>query len=135
EELAAERERLRHAEALRAAAGNALVALAGDEGEGGAAAALAAAEAALGGGAGVDPELDGIAERAGAVALEVGDLASSLRGYLDRVEVEPARLAEVEERLDAIERLKRKHGGSVEAVLAHAERCRERIAELEDVAG
>ena len=37
----------------------------------------------------------------------------------------------VEERLEAIDRLRRKHGGSVESVLAHAERCREEISRLE----
>jgi DNA repair protein RecN (Recombination protein N) len=38
----------------------------------------------------------------------------------------------VEERLDALDRLKRKHGGSIEAVLEHGERCRAEIARLEN---
>jgi DNA repair protein RecN (Recombination protein N) len=38
----------------------------------------------------------------------------------------------VEERLQALDRLKRKHGGSIEAILAHAERCREEIQRLTD---
>ena len=33
---------------------------------------------------------------------------------------------EVEERLEALDRLRRKHGGTIEAVLEHAERCRDR---------
>jgi DNA repair protein RecN (Recombination protein N) len=41
-------------------------------------------------------------------------------------------LETVEERLAAVDRLKRKHGGSVEAVLAHAERCRAEIERLEN---
>jgi DNA repair protein RecN (Recombination protein N) len=40
-------------------------------------------------------------------------------------------LLAIEERLEAIDRLERKHGGSVESVLAHAERCREEIERLE----
>ena len=40
----------------------------------------------------------------------------------------------MEERLAAIERLERKHGGSIEAVLAHAERCRAEIERLESAA-
>jgi DNA repair protein RecN (Recombination protein N) len=40
-------------------------------------------------------------------------------------------LLAIEERLEAIDRLERKHGGSVESVLAHAERCRSEIARLE----
>jgi DNA repair protein RecN (Recombination protein N) len=41
------------------------------------------------------------------------------------------RLEEVEERLAAFARLARKHGGAIADVLAHAERCRHRMAELE----
>jgi DNA repair protein RecN (Recombination protein N) len=37
----------------------------------------------------------------------------------------------IEERLEALDRLERKHGGSVESVLAHAERCRAEIERLE----
>jgi len=130
-ELAIERERLRHAEGLRAAAGGAVGRLAGEDDGGGAAAALAEAEASLAPIEGVDADLDGLAERARAAALELGDVAAELRAYVDRVEADPGRLEEVEERLESIERLKRKHGGSVEAVLSHAERCRTEIERLE----
>jgi DNA repair protein RecN (Recombination protein N) len=131
-ELDGERERLRHAEALRAAAATALAAIAGDEEVGGAGASLAAAEAALAGAVGVDPRLDEHTERARAMGVELQDLASDLRAYGEGVEAEPGRLEEVEERLAALERLKRKHGGSVESVLEHAERCGSEIARLEN---
>jgi DNA repair protein RecN (Recombination protein N) len=132
EGLATERERLRHAEGLREAAAAAHAAAAGaDEDGGGAAGALAQAEARLQATAGVDPALDSIAECLGALALELGDAAAGLRDYAEGVEADPARLAAVEERLDALDRLQRKHGGSVESVLAHAQRCREQIARLE----
>jgi DNA repair protein RecN (Recombination protein N) len=52
------------------------------------------------------------------------DVAGELRTYLGGLEADPGRLAAVEERLEQIARLKRKHGGTVEAVLEHAERCR-----------
>jgi DNA repair protein RecN (Recombination protein N) len=131
-ELATERERLRHAEGLREAAGGALASTAGaDEDGGGAASALAAAESLLHGVGGVDADLDSLTERLAVVAVELGDVAAELRGYLDRIEADPGRLAAVEERLEAIDRLQRKHGGSVESVLAHAERCREEIERLE----
>lgn len=131
-ELAAERQRLRHAEGLREAAGGALAGASGaDPDGGGAAGALAEAESLLRGAGGLDAELDGLAERLGALAVELSDAAAELRSYLDRVEADPERLAAVEERLEAVERLKRKHGGSVESVLAHAERCRSEMARLE----
>jgi DNA repair protein RecN (Recombination protein N) len=130
-ELAAERERLRHAEGLREAAAAALAGTVGVDEDGGAAAMLAGAEASLQGVEGLDPQLDALAERLAAVTLEIGELAAELRGYAEGVEADPGRLAAVEERLDDLERLKRKHGGSVESVLAHAERCREEVARLE----
>ncbi len=130
--LEAERERLRHAEGLREAAAGALAGAVGaDEDGGGAAGALAQAEALLQGAAGVDGDLDALGERVAALAVELGDVAAGLRAYLDRVEADPGHLAEVEERLEAVDRLARKHGGSVESVLVHAERCREQVERLE----
>lgn len=131
-ELASARDRLRHAEGLRAAAAGALGALAGEAEDGGGARSLVGeAEAALARAGGVDGELDSFAERAGAVAVELGDLAAALRSYGEAIEADPGRLEAVEERLAAIDRLKRKHGGSVEAVIGHAEGCRSDIARLE----
>jgi len=130
--LGVERERLRHAEALREAVGGAHATVAGaDEDGGGAAAEMARAESSLQGVAGVDPKVDALAERLGALAIELGEAAADLRSYAEGLEADPARLAALEERLDAIDRLERKHGGSVESVLAHAERCRAEIARLE----
>ena len=64
--------------------------------------------------------------------VELDDAASGLRGYLDGIDAEPGRLEAVEERLDAFDRLKRKHGGTIEAVLEHADRCRAEIERLEN---
>jgi DNA repair protein RecN (Recombination protein N) len=131
-ELMAERERLRHAEALREAALGALASAAGaDEDGGGAASALATAESLLQGVGGVDAKLDLLGERLTALAVELGDVAAELRDYLDRIEADPGRLGAVEERLEMLDRLQRKHGGSIESVLAHAERCRLEIERLE----
>ncbi len=135
-ELESERERLRHAEALREAATGAHAAALGDEEDGGGAAgALARAEALVQGVAGVDANLDALSRRLSTLAIELADVAGELRGYLDGLEADPGRLAGVEERLDALDRLQRKHGGSVESVLAHAERCRAEIARLENAEG
>jgi DNA repair protein RecN (Recombination protein N) len=131
-ELASQRERLRHAEGLREAAASAHAGLAGaEEDGGGAVAAIAQAEAALQAAAGLDRNLDATAERVAALAVELGDIASELRDYAEGIEADPASLQAIEERLEALDRLERKHGGSVESVLAHAERCREEIARLE----
>ena len=133
EGLLGERERLRHAEGLReAAVGAQTVVLGADEEGGGAAGALAQAEALLQGAGGVDAGLDALSTRLSALAIELGDVAGELRSYLDGLEADPGRLASLEERLDALDRLQRKHGGSVESVLAHAEHCRAEIERLEN---
>ena len=126
--LVAERERLRHLEALRMAALTGAEAAGGDAG---AATVLAAAEAPFDAAAGVDPELDTLAERLRALRVEAEDVAGDLRRYEETVEAPPGRLEEVEDRLGAYARLTRKHGGSVDAVLEHAQRCTERRDELE----
>ncbi|MGH2966582.1 MAG: DNA repair protein RecN [Solirubrobacterales bacterium] len=132
-ELEATRERLRHMEGLRAAASGALARIAGqDDGASAAGSLVGEAEAELSGAQGLDPSLDELAQRIGAAALELDDVASGLRSYLDGIEAEPGGIEQVEERLHELDRLKRKHGGSIEAVLEHAERCRREVDRLEN---
>jgi DNA repair protein RecN (Recombination protein N) len=134
EGLLAERSRLRALDGLLAAAAGGAEAIAPESGEGGAAALLAEAERVGQPMAGVDPELDALAARLAALRLEAEDLGGELRRYADSLEGEPGRLQELEERLELYDRLERKHGGSVQAVLEHAERCRgerDRLARAE----
>jgi DNA repair protein RecN (Recombination protein N) len=129
-ELTAERDRLHHLEALRAAAAQGAGAIAPEDGEG-AAALLARAAAGLEQAAAIDAALAPLAERLQALRYEAEDLGAELRSYLEGIEGAPGRLEEVEERLALFARLERKHGGSLADVLAHAERCRARRDELE----
>jgi DNA repair protein RecN (Recombination protein N) len=129
-ELLATRGRMRHLEALRAAALGAAQAATPDEGEG-VVALLAAGGAALDAVAGVDGALDALTERWRSLAYEAEDVAGELVRYAEGLEGDPAALEVAEERLAVLDRLKRKHGGTVADVLAHAERCRERRDELE----
>jgi DNA repair protein RecN (Recombination protein N) len=132
ERLRAARERLRRLDALRLAAGQGAEALspeASTEAHG-AQALLARAAACLDAPAGADPALDQLAERAHALAIEAGDLAGALRDYGQALEGEDGSLEEVEERLQLLERLQRKHGGSTAAVLDHAAHARERREQL-----
>jgi DNA repair protein RecN (Recombination protein N) len=128
ETLALERDKLRNLEGLRLAAAGAEQALGDDEA--GATSALAAASSSLEGGGSVDPELGTLAARAQTLMLESQDLLSDLRRYAEQLEAEPGRLEQIEERLAAVARLERKHGGTIVAVLEHAERCRQRRDEL-----
>src|SRR3954464_3798910 len=131
-ELLSDRQRLRHVDALRAASGGAAEAIAPEAGEGGAASLLAAAEGLADGPGDADPGLATLAERLRALRIEADDVAAELRRYEEGLHGDPGRLQEVEERLEAYDRLIRKHGGTVGAVLAHAERCR---AERDRLAG
>jgi DNA repair protein RecN (Recombination protein N) len=130
--LLGERERLRQVDVLRAAAAAGSEALAPDDGEGGATGLIAAAEEQCDAVAGADPALDLLVERLRAVRIEADDLAGELRDYLGGLDADPVRLEEVEVRLDAYDRVLRKHGGAVAAVLEHAERCRSDIDRIEN---
>ncbi|MEA2144183.1 MAG: repair protein RecN [Solirubrobacteraceae bacterium] len=126
--LRAERERLRHVEALRGASLSAAEAARADDA--GIASLLATTGRGLLGAQGIDPALDALGERWHALIYEVDDLAGELRSYAEALDAEPGRLDAVEERLAVLDRLERKHGGTIAAVLAHAEACRARRAEL-----
>jgi DNA repair protein RecN (Recombination protein N) len=146
EELLALRERLRRLDALCSAAGAGADALAPESDEApGAVQAIGAAVGGLGALAGIDPQLDSLAERMNALLIESQDLAAELRDYSARAGAEDsfgggdgegrergdgASLDRLEERLAAIERLMRKHGGSIESVLEYAATARERRDEL-----
>jgi DNA repair protein RecN (Recombination protein N) len=129
--LIVRRERLRRVEALHSSAGAAADALEPEGSERpGAAHLLAEATANLNGVSGIDPELDALAQRAGTLAIESQDIAGALRDYCESIEGEEGSLQAVEERLSLFERLLRKHGGTISAVLERAERGRARREEL-----
>jgi DNA repair protein RecN (Recombination protein N) len=130
-ELAAERERLRHQEALRAAGAVGAEAIVPEEGEG-AAALLSRAAHELEAAAALDHALTPLAERLAALRFEAEDAAAELRAYVEGLDAEPGRLELVEERLAAFARLERKHGGGIAEVLAHAQACRARRDALQD---
>jgi len=134
DELITERDRLRHVESLRSVASEVAGELHGSaQGQGtGTSDAVSGMAARLGSVSGVDSELDSLRERIESLSIELGDVATELSGYLDGIEADPERLTQVEERLDLISRLTRKHGGTVETVIEHAEICRGRIESLEN---
>jgi DNA repair protein RecN (Recombination protein N) len=134
--LLAVRERLRRLDALCGAAGAGAQALAPESGdEPGAVESLARASIGLDGVAGVDPALDALAERLRTIVVESQDLAGELRDYGETLTGEDGSLEEIEQQLAVTERLMRKYGGSIEEVLAYAERARARREELDDSEG
>ena len=128
--LTAERSRLRELDGLLAAAGAGAEAIAPSGDGTGVNSLLAEVEQVTQSVQGADPAMETLASRLTSLRLEAEDLGAELRSYADSLEAEPGRLDVVEERLDLYDRLERKHGGNVAAVLAHAERCREEHARL-----
>ncbi|MGO8675415.1 MAG: DNA repair protein RecN [Limisphaerales bacterium] len=59
------------------------------------------------------------------------DLQAELSRYADKVEVDPARLQELEERLNLVHSLKRKYGPAIPEILAFGEEARRKLQSLE----
>jgi DNA repair protein RecN (Recombination protein N) len=140
EALDAQARRLSDADALRAAADEARLALVGDvTGDLGgedapqdATAALAIAERALS--SSDDPTLVMLAQDLADAVAVVSDVAGQLAGYVADLDADPARLAEVMDRRAAITALVRKFaaaGEGVAGVLAWAEDAQARLSELD----
>ncbi|MFE6688110.1 DNA repair protein RecN [Streptomyces sp. NPDC057743] len=133
-ELAAEAERLGHAEALAAAATAAHGALAGDPVDPesvDATSLVAGAHRALEAVRGHDRELAALADRLGELGILMADVATELASYADGLDADPLRLAAVEERRAALTHLTRKYGEDLTAVLAWSEESAARLAELD----
>ncbi len=73
-----------------------------------------------------DPVLEKMGQRLDSISFELQDLIAEFRNYTDTIDLDPESLEMVEQRLDLISRLKRKYGGSLDAVfqeyqaMAHA---------------
>ena len=67
------------------------------------------------------------------LAYGAEDLAANLRNYLNRLDLDPRQLDTVEERLDQLNKLKRKYGGSIDAVLAHAADVQRQLEEIGNI--
>ena len=77
-----------------------------------------------------DPTLDPIVRQLGEIETLIDDAADQLRSYADRLEGDPERLAYLDDRLALIKRLTRKHGGSLDDVIAKTIELRAELAAL-----
>ena len=83
----------------------------------------------------IDPEFRVSPEELDSVAIQLEDTALALRDYMKKLPQDPARLNEIEERLELLSKLKRKHGGTLESVLRTREAVEEELRGLETVTG
>lgn len=79
----------------------------------------------------IDATLVPVMEALQPANIAISEASNSLRDYLDRLEVDPSRIEEVETRLATLERLRRKYGQSIEDVIAFLEDVRARLNALE----
>ncbi len=94
---------------------------------------IAAVRANLEKAAAVDDALSSPCRQLAEMGYQVEDLTEALRAYQQQVEGDDNRLEMVEDRLDLINRLKRKYGGTLESVMAHAVDIRRRLEALENL--
>ncbi len=129
-ELKLEAARLDHAERLLERASAAERALAAEDG---AADALRSASAELRAAGEVDPGAAELADRVFGLSAAATELAIEVRGYRERLELDPARLQEVQERIAALDALRRKYGEREEEVLAFLDRAAQSLQTLAGV--
>lgn len=123
DDLERERRMLANAERLGELTATVHIALHGDE-EGEAAGALdllATAQRALADLLRLDDTLEGQRDALDQAIFTLEDVSAATRDYQDQVAADPARQAEVEERLDLISKLRRKYGATIEEILAFAD--------------
>jgi DNA repair protein RecN (Recombination protein N) len=131
-ELASERIVLTNATRLADAASAAEQTLYGAEGA--AVDLVAHARVRLAEAAAIDPALNGALEMIEAAHANLEEAARTLSAYAQRIEADPARLEQIETRLQELSRLKRKYGGTIESALEMLAGSRIELAELEAAA-
>ncbi|HMD35840.1 MAG TPA: DNA repair protein RecN, partial [Vicinamibacterales bacterium] len=81
--------------------------------------------------AALDPRFQPYLDSRDGIKSQLEDLALFLRRYADGIEASPAKLQQIEDRLALLERLKRKHGGTLDAVIGRRDALRREQADLE----
>src|SRR5580700_7577426 len=115
EDLARQRTVLANAGKLAVAALEAEQALYGADGA--ATDTVARAEARLSEAATLDPKLGDALEMIKSARANLEEAARTLGAYASKIEADPTRLEEIDNRLQEVTRLKRKYGGSIDAAL------------------
>ncbi len=130
EALETERRVLANAEKLYAAAMSAYELL--YEGAGSAEGSLRAAGKHLEELARYDGKFAEIAQQLGSARAVVEDVGATVRDYAEGIQASPERLAEIEDRLALLERLKRKYGTTLAEVIAYGDEVAAKLAEIEN---
>jgi DNA repair protein RecN (Recombination protein N) len=79
-----------------------------------------------------DPQFTEAVDQVKSARALVDDVSDTVRDYTSRIQASPDRLAELEDRLEALNRLKRKYGSTLAQVLAHGQEVAAKLAEVEN---
>lgn len=131
ETLEVERSVLANADKIRLRAAEAHALLDGAEGDGGARTALARIARGLAQLEGLDRGAASVAAAAAALAVAADELAREISAYAETIDADPHRLEQVNERLNAIQRLQKKYGPTMRDILAYERRARADLAAIE----
>ncbi len=83
----------------------------------------------------LDPKLAPIAEKLSQSQFDIEDLAEELRLYKANIDLDPELLEQTEDRLDQIQKLKRKYGGSLASLFERYEEMTQQLARTDNVEG
>ncbi len=130
EQLEAEKRVLANAEKIYGAAINAFDLL--YEGSASTSSSLRAAEKHIEELARYEPRFQEALAALESARISVEDVGATLRDYAGGIQASPERLAEIEERLALLDRLKRKYGPTLEQAIAFGEDVRRKLSEMEN---
>jgi DNA repair protein RecN (Recombination protein N) len=126
---------LRNGESLALASQMALDELRGTDAQPGALDALANAHRALHAEAGVDAQLDDLAEQIESLSITADDLAASLRAYREQTDFDPQALEDALDRLGVLEALRRRYGPRMADVFSVWQEASRQLELTEDLSG
>jgi len=81
----------------------------------------------------IDPAMGGTGRLASEAKVLLKEVADSLRGYAEGLDADPQRLSTIEDRLAVIQKMKKKYGGTIEAVLEAQDRVKQELGQLRGV--
>ncbi len=82
-----------------------------------------------------DEKLDTLARRLDEISYELQDLVSEFRSFAAGIDLDPQSLDQVDQRLDQIAKLKRKYGGSLDAIFVQYRNMAENLTDIQGIEG
>ena len=79
----------------------------------------------------IDDSISRFSSAHATAVVELSEIARSLSQYAEKLDLDPAQLSALEQRVSLFETLKRKYGGSISEVIAFGERAADRMRKIE----